>query len=353
MSTIIKTRFHTFGQALACKAEKSESYEPSKVTVMKLTEIFNGQFKQLGGARGLQKEITGELDGLRSPRLKQLAIEFLKQLPVPGVQMAEARTPTPIARPDSQPNKQAAVAQWPADTRPVPTPDYDQPETGLSIASPNDVSSPVTHTTPDADSNVDPEPDYDDEAPSLVTKSTSKPKSEREADPETVRSILKPSLPAPDYEPVPDYERAEVVPDYQRVEYGSLATVVGGKAQSYRVQTRREDGGSPPRRVAQPDGGSTGVVKDALVLKQFAEEGSATRFSTGEMTRFWEAALSVPEISAVIPRETLDDVIRLLEHPGAWSNYQLGVSAVRPEEPVPPSATVLAAVIKASGLSFD
>ncbi|WP_421567543.1 hypothetical protein [Stenotrophomonas sp. PD6] len=176
-----------------------------------------------------------------------------------------------------------------------------------------------------------------------------------------------PAEPTPDYpgaltgartasllkEPAPDYAGAEPRLDYQRVEYGRLATVVDAEAQSHQVETRREDGGSPPRRVAQPDGGSTGVVKGGPLLKQFVQDAADTRFSTGEMTRFWEAALSVPEISAVMPQETLEGVVRLLEYPGAWANYQLGVTAVRPEQPVPPSAAMLAAVIQAAGVSFE
>jgi hypothetical protein len=289
--SIINTKIHTtVAAALRCKLG-NETLSPT--TLKKLTVIANREFggdatrvfgktspgtnRFNGDATGLRNAISSQLHSIRSPSLKQVVSQWLKQLDVPAPR-AQLRAFTDV------------VGRAPAE----PAPDY-----------------PGAHA---------------------AAQTT---------------SLLKP--------PAPDYEGGEPRPDYQRVHYGPLATVVDAGAQSRQVQIRGEDGGSPPKRVAQTDGGSTvqGAVKGGPLLRQFVEECSATRFSSGEMTRFWEAALSVPAISAVMPQETLEGVVRLLEYPGAWVNYQLGVTAVRPEEPVPPSAAMLAAVIQAAGISFD
>lgn len=160
--------------------------------------------------------------------------------------------------------------------------------------------------------------------------------------PEPIKSLLK--------LPPPDYEGAEPGRDYQGVEYRPLATLIDGKEQAHRVQIRREDGGPTMTRVRLSD--AQGQVRGKPLLKQFVEEGSEARFSTGEMANFWESALLVPETRAVIPPDTLKGVVELLDYSRAWTKYQLGVTAARPTEPEPPPAAVLAAVIQASGISF-
>jgi hypothetical protein len=286
--SIIHPKIHTtVASALECKLRNSTL---SPKTLKKLTVIANREFggdasrvfgkaspgtpRFNGDAAGLRSAISSQLDSIRSPGLKQVVSQWLKQLDAP-----------------------ATCAQAPA--RPEPVPDYPGASSG----------------------------------------------------PARLTSLLK--------TPEPDYKGADPVRDYRCVELFPFARLIDKMEQAHQVQIRSGDGGGKVRRVAPPVAGNDdgrpaqSVVKGRELLRQFVEEASELRFSTGELTRFWEAALSVPEINDVIPPETLEGVIRLLEYPAAWTNYQLGVSAVRPMEPKPPSAAMLAAVIQASGISFE
>ncbi|MGH8037922.1 MAG: hypothetical protein ACREPC_00135 [Stenotrophomonas sp.] len=229
--SIINTKIHTtVAAALRCKLG-NQTLSPT--TLKKLTVIANREFggdatrvfgkaspgigRFNGDAAGLRNAISSQLLNVRSPQLANVMRQWLTQLPAPNVPSAVVRTPTPIACPVGQQEKQTSVNQWLADAPPEPA------------------------------------PDYDDEAPSVVTSSAPKPKPGRE-----------PDLPKPDYPRAVTF--SDEIQRFDAISRSELGRdIVGGVPKA-----------TPAERLSQfRDEGGSGGKFDLPELMVFAEAAAA------------------------------------------------------------------------------